>query len=429
MSLRLSQRRTAIVAAAAVVVVVGIVTGVLAMSGSGASVIVKATTFTVRSGTISVTTSASGTVQPINSRALTFGTSGTVGTLAVKAGDRVTAGATLATLDSADAQSAVSSAESALDAANTNLSLAEAQATVTTTPSQTACVTGADFVLATPSAAPNPSPSPSATPSPPSPSPRSSEPGRTTTTPSPTGTRAGSACGAGSGSGAGGSGRTVASGGGGGGSNQSTGTDALLRAQQTVNNAELALEQAEAKLAGTTIIAPSDGRVLSVAGSVGQTASAGGSGFIVLGAVDSLAVEAQFSEADVARVAIGQRATVTLADHAGVTYDATVTEVDPAGTASGQLVRYGVQLEFAEPPSDLLLGQSAVAAVVTASAANVVYVPSAALSNVNGDTATVNVRTAGGNSTRTVTVGLAGDQGTQITSGLSAGDVVVLPTG
>ena len=112
-----------------------------------------------------------------------------------------------------------------------------------------------------------------------------------------------------------------------------------------------------------------------------------------------------------------------------MTYQATVTEVDPAGTASGQLVRYGVQLEFTKPPTDLLLGQSAVAAVVTASAPNVISVPNAALSSLTGDTATVKVRAVGGDVTRTVTVDLAGDQGTEIKSGLVAGDVVVVPTG
>ena len=409
----------AIVAAVAAVVVAGAAVAASAMTGGGKAVAAKTTTFTVRSGTVTVTASAAGTVQPIDSRALTFGTTGTVSTLDVKAGDQVTEGETLATLDPADAQSAVSSAQSALDAANTNLSLAEEQATATTAPSQTGCVAGAAFHPATPAPTPSPSASPSPRPSA-SASPQPTQSHRPSASASPTNS---GGCGSGGGrAGSGGSGSA-------GGSNQGTGTDSLLRAQQAVNNAELTLEQAEAKLAGTTIVAPSGGRVLSVAGAVGQTASAGGSGFIVLAGVDSLAVEAQFSEADVAAVAVGQPATVTLADHPGVTYQAKVTEVDPAGTASGQLVRYGVQLEFTKPPSDLLLGQSAVAAVVTASAPNVIYVPNAALSNLSGDTASVRVRSVGGDVTRTVTIGLAGDQGTEITSGLVAGDVVVVPTG
>ncbi|HEY7176654.1 MAG TPA: HlyD family efflux transporter periplasmic adaptor subunit, partial [Micromonosporaceae bacterium] len=385
----------------------------------------KLTMFTVRTGTVTVTASAAGTVQPIDSRALTFGTNGTVSTLNVKAGDHVTAGQTLATLDASDAQSAVSSAQSALDAADTNLTLAEQQsASPSPTPTST-CVSAADFVLAAPTSAPSPSPSASpSAPSSPTPHPSPSTPTHRAT-PAPTG---GGACGSGSGGGAGGgSGSGGGSGAGRGSSSQSGGTDPLMRAQQAVNNAELSLEQAEAALAGTTIIAPSDGRILSVAGSVGQTVSSGGSGFIVMGGVNSLAIEAQFSEADVAAVAIGQRATVTLADHPGTSYDATVTGIDPAGTASGQLVRYGVQLEFTSPPSDLLIGQSAVAAVVTASANNVLYVPSAALSNLSGSTATVQVRTPTGDATRSVAVGLAGDQGTEVTSGLSAGDQVVIP--
>ncbi len=414
---RPSGRQWSVVAAAVVVVVAGAVAAT-EMTGGGNPVVAKTTAFTVRSGTVTVTASASGTVQPIDSRALTFGTSGTVSTLKVKAGDQVTEGETLATLDPADAQSAVSSAQSALDAANTNLSLAEEQATETTAPSQTGCVAGADFVLVTPSANPSPSASPSPRPSA-STSPQPTQSRRPTASAAPTN----GGCGAGSGrSGSGGSGSA-------GGSNQSTGTDSLLRAEQAVNNAELTLEQAETKLAGTTIVAPNAGRVLSVAGAVGQAASAGGSGFIVLGGIDSLAVEAQFSEADVAAVAVGQPATVTLADHPGVAYQAKVTEVDPAGTVSGQLVRYGVQLEFTKPPTDLLLGQSAVAAVVTASAPDVIYVPNAALSNLAGDTATVKVRAVGGDVTRTVTVGLSGDQGTEIKSGLVAGDVVMVSTG
>jgi HlyD family secretion protein len=403
----------AIVAAVALVVVAGAAVAASAMTGGRKPVAAKTTTFTVRSGTVTMTASASGTVQPIDSRALTFGTSGTVSTLKVKAGDRVTEGETLATLDPAAAQSAVSSAQSALDAANTNLSLAQEQATAA--PGQTGCVAGAASDLATPSATASPSASPSPRPSA-SPSPQSTQSRRPSASASPTNS---DGCGR---SGSGGSGSA-------GGSHQGTGTDSLLRAQQAVNNARLTLEQAEAKLAGTTIAAPSAGRVLSVAGAVGQTASAGGSGFIVVAGVDSLAVEAQFSEADVAAVAVGQSATVTLADHPGVTYQAEVTEVDPAGTVSGQLARYGVQLEFTKPPSDLLLGQSAVAAVVTESALDVIYVPTAALSNLTGDTATVKVRAVGGDVTRAVTIGLAGDQGTEIKSGLVAGDVVVVPTG
>jgi HlyD family secretion protein len=195
-----------------------------------------------------------------------------------------------------------------------------------------------------------------------------------------------------------------------------------------VNNDALALDQAQAALAGTAITAPVGGRVLSVAGAVGDTVQAGGSGFIVLGGLDALAIQASFSEADVAAVRVGQKANVTLADHPGSNYGATVTQIDPAGTASGSLIKYGVQLAFASVPSDLLLGQSANVAVTTGSVSSVLYVPRAAVSTTATGSAMVTVRASGGDVVRAVTTGLDGDQGTEITSGLTAGDVVVIAT-
>src|SRR5215510_8645175 len=121
------RRRTTVVVAAGVAVAVAAVV-VWQLSGGRTAAAKAVTTQPVRRGTLTVTASAAGTVQPIDSRALTFGTGGTLATLAVKPGDHVTAGQLLATLDPTDAQAAVTSAQSALDAAETNLTLAEDQA-------------------------------------------------------------------------------------------------------------------------------------------------------------------------------------------------------------------------------------------------------------------------------------------------------------
>ncbi|HEY2793558.1 MAG TPA: HlyD family efflux transporter periplasmic adaptor subunit, partial [Micromonosporaceae bacterium] len=149
-------------------------------------------------------------------------------------------------------------------------------------------------------------------------------------------------------------------------------------------------------------------------------------GFIVLGGANSLAVEASFSEADVAPIRVGQHASVSLATHPGITYPATVSQIDPAGTTSGSLVKYGVQLVFTKVPSDLLIGQSADVAVVTQSVPNAIYVPAAAIKSGPNGASQVTVRTGSGEATRTVTVGADGDQGMQVTSGLTAGQIVVV---
>ena len=64
----------------------------------------------------------------------------------------------------------------------------------------------------------------------------------------------------------------------------------------------------------------------------------------------------------------------------------------------------------------------------SASREGVVSVPSAAISTVGG-VSTVKVRTNGVDETRTVVTGLKGDGTTEITSGLEAGDQVVMSVG
>jgi RND family efflux transporter MFP subunit len=199
-----------------------------------------------------------------------------------------------------------------------------------------------------------------------------------------------------------------------------------MSAEQQLTNAKLALRLAEEKLAGTTITAPVAGKVLSVAGSVGVPQTPGGTGFIVLGDVVDTAVRAQFSEADVARLAVGQTATITLPDKGGQQVKGKVSQIDPAGTMSGRLVRYGVLVAFDQVPDDLLLGQSANVAVTTASATNVLYVPSTAVTGVNNGAATVTVRSGRHDEQRTVQVGLRGDRYTEIRSGLGQGDELVV---
>jgi HlyD family secretion protein len=187
------------------------------------------------------------------------------------------------------------------------------------------------------------------------------------------------------------------------------------------------LENAEDALNGATISAPIAGRILSVSGKVGSQVSAG-SAFITLADVYDMQISADFPEADADRLAVKQQATASLADRVGQSFKATVVQVDPIGTSDGTMVRYGVLLSFVDPPKDLLVGQSANVRVTTGAATDVLRVPSTAVHDVAGTTGTV-LRPAGGaggaGSPVKVGVGLHGDQYTQITSGLTEGDVVV----
>ncbi len=408
----------------AVVVLAG-VSALLLTGGTGATPkTVASTVAPVRRGTVVVTASAAGTVQASATRGLSFSVAGTVTELDVKAGDPVTAGQVLAKIDDSDAQSQLASAQDTLASAQN--ALAAAQLAASPTPSATGCAAPAAYTAGTAgyylagnySQSPSPSASPSPSP-PPSPSPSHSP------TPRPTASRT-SSTGPGTGAGACRTAGTGGAGGGGtGGGGRGSGGDALFSAQQQVNNAQLALAQAQRRVAGTVITAPVAGRVLSVAGAVGSAENPGGTGFIVLGGVSDTEVTALFTETDVAHLAVGQPATITLPDTPGTPLTGKVSQVSPAGTVSGRLVRYPVMIAFDQVPANLLYGQSANVVITTQSVSNVLYVSSSAVSPGPDGSATVTVRSGGQDQTRAVQTGLRGDQYTEIRSGLSEGESVV----
>jgi RND family efflux transporter MFP subunit len=206
-----------------------------------------------------------------------------------------------------------------------------------------------------------------------------------------------------------------------------TSTDALLTAQQRLNNAKLTLTQANAKLAGTVITAPIAGKVLSVTGAIGGQA---GSNFMTLAGTNDIVVRAQFTEAEIAHLALKQPAKITLPNQQGSSFTGSVIQIDPAGTISNRLVRYGAIIAFDKAPDGLLYGQSANVVVTTSSVDNVLYVPSTAISNRQDSggttTGTVSVVGAGGKiERRTVQLGLRGDVNTELKSGLAEGDQVL----
>jgi multidrug efflux pump subunit AcrA (membrane-fusion protein) len=369
-------RRPTLLVVAAVALAVAVTAG-YALTRRSRPASAAATTATVSRGTVTVGASAAGTVNVVTTRGLSFSMSEVVTEVDIKVGDPVTAGQTLARIDATTANQQVSAAQQQLSAAQDNLTKAEQ-------PPATTC-TVAFVEQSSPSPSPSrPKPSASTRPSP-SPSARPSRtPARCTT---------------------GGTG----------------GRDALGSAQQQLNNAQLALRQAQQRLAGTVLTAPIAGKVLSVAGTVGSQERPGGTGFIVLGDVHDTAVQAQFSEADVAHLAVGQPATITLPNRTDPVAGK-VSQISPAGTVSGRLVRYGVLVAFDAVPADLLFGQSASVQVTTAEATGVLRIPTSAVTGGG----TVTVRVGGRDQRRSVETGLRGDQYTEIRSGLSEGEQVVL---
>jgi multidrug efflux pump subunit AcrA (membrane-fusion protein) len=91
------------------------------------------------------------------------------------------------------------------------------------------------------------------------------------------------------------------------------------------------------------------------------------------------------------------------------------------------VVTYPVTISLINPPATVRDGMTADASVIVATRANVLVLPSAAITTT-GPISTVTVLANGKKTTRTVTTGLVGSSTTEMLTGVKAGDVVVEPT-
>jgi macrolide-specific efflux system membrane fusion protein len=240
------------------------------------------------------------------------------------------------------------------------------------------------------------------------------------------------------------------------------GSDTSSAADQ-VTQAQLAVDDAQAAVTGATLTAPMAGTVTAINGTLGsssggssasssgssgtsqssggQTGQNGGSsssstsssssssstGFIDLADLTKLQVSAAFAEADATKLKEGQTATVTWNALQSTEQSATLTAVDPQATTSNSVVTYGVTLALDKVPAGAKPGQTVSVTVTTGSVEDAVYVNSAALTTL-GNQHFVTVDANGAQERRAVEIGLVGTTSTQITSGLQAGESVVVNT-
>ncbi len=212
----------------------------------------------------------------------------------------------------------------------------------------------------------------------------------------------------------------------------------INQAKQQVAQARAAYNEAKANLAKATLTAPIAGLVTAVNGEVGD--ATGGSGansssssstaFVTIADVSSYVVTTNIAEADIAKVTVGQAATITFPALPGTTATAKVTSISPTATSSNSVVTYATTITLDKIPDGLRLGQTAqVAITIATSSADALYVPAAAITTANG-TSTVKVvdpKTKKVTVTE-VTLGVVGDGGTEIKTGLKAGETIVIGT-
>ena len=199
---------------------------------------------------------------------------------------------------------------------------------------------------------------------------------------------------------------------------------AFRRAQGVDPLLALAVRQAEADLAATTLIAPYDGVVLAVQAQPGRQVAPGQS-LLLLADPAAVEVETQVIEEDVPLVQPGQPAELFFDAQPDLAVRGRVDRLVPQRIAGEDRPLYTVYLTLDDPlPPGVYAGMTADAAILIDSRADVLRLPRALLRG-GGDEATVNVWRDGRLVPTTVTVGLRGDVYTELLAGLAEGDEVV----
>lgn len=204
----------------------------------------------------------------------------------------------------------------------------------------------------------------------------------------------------------------------------------IVQMETAVVQARVALQRAENDLAEATLYAPFDGVVTAVNGQPGEQASG-----ILVALVDpaSLEVVLDVDEVDIGKVNVGQPATLTLESWPDVDIVGEVVSIAPIATQDNTaVVSYQVYISLGETELPVLVGMTANARLLTDTVKDVLLVPNAAINaNREKGTYTVNkvITNASGAQTLTeveVTIGLRDGRYTQITSGLQAGDELII---
>lgn len=157
---------------------------------------------------------------------------------------------------------------------------------------------------------------------------------------------------------------------------------AVNEAQANVSVAQAAVQTAQDNLNGAVLTAPHDGTVAAIFGSVGSAAGKSDTPFIRIADLGTLQVMTSVSVASIAGVQKGQDVTITVPAAGKQTFHGSVTSVSPNGQVSGGVLYYPVLVDVdtnSVNGANLLPGMAARATVITNQAIGVDVVPVSAV--------------------------------------------------
>lgn len=195
-----------------------------------------------------------------------------------------------------------------------------------------------------------------------------------------------------------------------------------------VEQAQVAYDKALNDLQNVQIVSSVTGTISEVLPAIGEQVVANAVAIRMV-ETDSYDIEAKVPEADVAKVTIGQKATITLDAYGDdVKFNGTVTAKDPAETRVQDAIYYKIRVQIDPSGREIKPGMTANVTITTGEAKAALVIP---LRAVHTDPATsektVRLLMNAVPVQRTVTLGLKGDEGrVEVLGGVKDGEPVII---
>ena len=195
------------------------------------------------------------------------------------------------------------------------------------------------------------------------------------------------------------------------------------------------MDRTEEELTNATIRSPIDGMVLSRPVELGSPVSsilnlgASGTLVLVLGDISRVYVKGNVDEADIGMVRLNQPARIKVETFREKQFDGKVTQISPMGTDKDNVVSFEVKVSIDNPGGELLANMTANAEIILEQHRNTLVIPESAIvydtkRNASVDVVVPSAKT--GRERRPIEVGVSNGTRTQVLSGLTEGQKIVL---
>ncbi len=196
-------------------------------------------------------------------------------------------------------------------------------------------------------------------------------------------------------------------------------------ATANVNQARAALARTQADYSNTVLTAPIAGRITKVNVKPGEFTPSGAA--VTMLGNSPYRIEMYVSEIDVPKVYVTQTGSIELDAFRGTNFKLHVSDLDSAATDRDGVPKYRVRLDFTYPHTELKIGMTGDAAIVTGVEKDVVSVPlRSVLENEDGDSYVRIMKEDGTVEEREVVTGLEGVGGLVQVTGVEEGETVIV---